>query len=147
MLNFWRKMFNLQTGFYPLISNYIYWYLPLSSSSRPRDKSRNVSRGDGKSRLENYLLFKKSYVRQILVAGKLFFIQSHTWPAQSATRDRDAWNKQSLLHHKPIPQQKSKKEKNVTFFHLSPHEGKTHNLAEHVETRSRLGAELGERLL
>ena len=39
------------------------------------------------------------------------------------------------------------KEKNVTFFHLSPHEGKTHNLAEHVETRSRLGAELGERLL
>ena len=48
------------------------------------------------------------------------FIQSHTWPAQSATRDRDAWNKQSLLHHKPIPQQKSKKEKNVTFFIFPP---------------------------
>ena len=46
--------------------------------------------------------------------------------------------------HSPTKKQKGEKR---DFFHLSPHEGKTHNLAEHVETRSRLGAELGERLL
>ena len=149
MLNFWRKMFNLQTGFYPLISNYIYWYLPLSSSSRPRDKSRNVSRGDGKSRLENYLLFKKSYVRQILVAGKLLKnLHSESYLTSAERYQRQRRLKQTITFtsqtHSPTKKQKGEKR---DFFHLSPHEGKTHNLAEHVETRSRLGAELGERLL